>query len=235
MDRLFLLIIAAGIVMMFFGGREFIVSYDTHSEPQHMELANLEQGIAPDNNYLELGRHWRLYSAIVYQYKRPKNASQEPKPDYRVTYAYYPIISDDHPFFNRLRELSAKYKGIKTIPNNEFPTLDEFAVLVKSNEFRTVGAIPDDWQEKEAIQGLVVNRITSLDEDEQRLIRENFPNLDFSKILILEEGREPASNRYSLGMMCGGLLGLLLGGGLWIVTWHRSKTQGYIISNKALG
>ncbi|MCB0214050.1 MAG: hypothetical protein KDJ52_32230 [Anaerolineae bacterium] len=233
MYRLFILIIIAGIMMLFCGGREFIVSYGTHTEPQHIELANLEQGATLDNNHLELGRHWRLYSAIVYQYKIPKNASKEPMPDYQVAYAYYPIISDEHPFLNKLRELDAKYGRIEAIPNDEFPTLNEFAVLVKSHEFKTIGALPDAWQEEESIRGLVINRITSLDKDEERLVRENFPNLDFSKILILEEGREPSSNSYSLGMMGSGLLSLLLGVGVWIITLARRKSQGYIISNKA--
>src|SRR5262245_59363750 len=124
MARLYILFIIAGIMMFFCGAEEYIVSYGTSSEPQRIELADLEKGSPLTNNYVEIGKHWRLYPATVYSYKKPKSdSSDEPKPDYQVNYAYYPIISDEHHFLNRLRELIQKYGRIEVIPDNEFPSL----------------------------------------------------------------------------------------------------------------
>ena len=43
----------------------------------------------------------------------------------------------------------------------------------------------------------MVNRIEKLSGDETRLIRKSLPNVDLSRVLILEEGREPTSGRGS--------------------------------------
>ncbi len=64
-------------------------------------------------------------------------------------------------------------------------------------------------------QNLVINQIDSLDSEEEDLVKQNFAKADLDKVLILEEGREPASLFKSLGMVFGGIV-LTLGGAAWM-------------------
>jgi hypothetical protein len=70
---------------------------------------------------------------------------------------------------------------------------------------------------QDSVKGLVINRIDSLDSEEEKLIKENFPSLDIDKVLILEQDRTPASLFKSMGMMAGGMLLALVGVGLFFV------------------
>ncbi|MFH1268414.1 MAG: hypothetical protein ABIK89_22055 [Planctomycetota bacterium] len=60
----------------------------------------------------------------------------------------------------------------------------------------------------------MVNRIQSLDGEEERLVKESFPTIDLDKVLLVVEGRKPASLAKSLGMSLGGVFLALLGLGL---------------------
>ena len=97
------------------------------------------------------------------------------------------------------------------------PTIKEFKVLVKTNKFKTIGGIPDDFPLEPSLQGLVINRIHSLGKDEKNLIQQSFPQLDLTKVLILEEGRKPTSSLLALGMVLGGIVVAASGGiGFWL-------------------
>ena len=61
------------------------------------------------------------------------------------------------------------------------------------------------------VKGLLINRIKSLDEEESRLLRESFPQLDISKVLILEQNRKPSSVIFSFGAMGLGVFVVLTG------------------------
>jgi hypothetical protein len=218
MARIAVLLIVGGGFLSFMGGQEFLVGHGASSEPVAVELARLEAGEAPPNNHLLVGEHVALYPACVYSYQTKKRAAGDPAPSAKVNYCFYPIISGEHEFIRALGELDEKYHGLDNVPANiPGPEIRQFAILVKTRQFKTIGAIPGDINTAPSVQGLVINQIDSLDGEEARLIKESFPNLDVDKVLILEEGRRPASLFKSLGMMAGGValalggLGLLFG------------------------
>jgi hypothetical protein len=54
------------------------------------------------------------------------------------------------------------------------------------------------------LRSMVMNELRSLGSEEKKLLAQNYPNTDFSKCLIIEEGREPAGSGKLLLMAGGG-------------------------------
>ncbi len=211
MWKLKLALIVIGAVIAFIGYEEFKVSQGTTKEPLEIELAKLEQGESIKNSHLKIAEHWALFPYSVYEYEQSRGETGEPPSTAKVNYAYYPIISNDHPYLVKLDELAEEYGDFDQIPDEEWPSIDNLPVLVKSKEFATIADIPYDWEFKSNVQGLVVNRIKSLGDEESQLIQESFPAVNLDKVLLLEIGRKPSSNLKSIGMVFGGGLLTLLG------------------------
>lgn len=202
MFRVKLAMIIGGGFIALMGFEEFKVSSGTTAEPQSVSLVDLEAGTVPDNAHLSIGEHIALYGAAVYEYEQREGETGEPGPNAKVNHCYYPIFSTDHPLF-----------AVEEETAND----DNFAVLVKTKVFTTIGAIPDDFSTVDSVRGLVINRISSLDEEETNLVKQSFPGANMDKVLILEQNREPASFAKSGGMMGGGGLLALVGLGLFFV------------------
>ncbi|MEO0794408.1 MAG: hypothetical protein AAFX93_04575 [Verrucomicrobiota bacterium] len=211
MFRLKIILIAVGGVLAFLGFEEFQVSQKTSDTASDVELLAIEKSQELENNYIRVGKHWAIYPGSIYEYQADKNETGEPSNSAKVNYTYYPIISNDHPYNVAIDGLIAKYGDPSLIPEGEYPTFGQFFVLVKSKKFKTIGAIPDIWGDEESVQGLVVNRINELDNEELGLLKQSFPLVDMNKVLILEEGREPSSAGKSIGMMAGGVVLALFG------------------------
>ncbi|HUT10336.1 MAG TPA: hypothetical protein VMY42_07565 [Thermoguttaceae bacterium] len=207
MGRFLMVLIVGGGALVFFGGREYLVSSGASSDPVEVDLAKLEAGETPENNHVKIGEHVSLYPASVYEYQQSKYASGEPGPDTTVTHSYYPILSMEHPFIQKLVETEGE----------DVPDITDFAVLVKTKRFKTIRAIPDEMNTCASVQGLVINRIDSLDSEEKKLIKESFPLVKLDNVLILEEGRKPASLLLSLGMIFGGVALVVAGIGAFVV------------------
>jgi hypothetical protein len=137
---------------------------------------------------------------------------------------YYPIISESHPFFIQLGSLTAEYGDIDNIPDNLWPDIDNFSVLVKTVDFNTVGDIPDTWIYEDEIQGVVINQIESLDSDEKKLLWESFPTADLNNVLILDKGREPSLTFLPHLMIIGGVVLIFLGIGI-IIRETKNKNK----------
>lgn len=213
MLRLFLGIMGMGGVLCFIGYQEYEVSRNTAAEPEPVNLVKLEYGIAPPNNHIEIGEHMAVYEALVCAYDESRFGSDEPGPETRVAYVYYPIISLSHPFL--------KTPGLA--PNNSESLyhedgslrLDKFNVIVKSNRFGNVSDLPlTRLQKEKGVKGLVVNRISSLGSEERELLQESFPKLNLDEVIILQENRKPSSSSTSFAMMGGDGLLVLVGGAL---------------------
>jgi hypothetical protein len=223
---IFFLLIVIGVILIINGYMEYTAAQGTSSTPKQIELNTLEQGATLMNNYVIIGPHWRLYPAAVYHYTIPKSAtSQDPKPEYTVAGTYYPIISDQHPFMVQLRSLAEKYGAAEAIPNSEVPNLTDFTVLVKTFEFPTIGAIPNEISKADKVEGLVINRIAMLNSKEKELIAQNFPQLDFSKIYVVEAGRKPTSTSQAVSMMVGGLGLILISAVVGFILYRRPKSK----------
>ncbi len=202
MERILIIVVIAGAVLVFFGVQETIVSAGTTQKPQPVELADLENNAKVTNNNAALNDFWALYPNAIYQYTKSKYSNDEPTDATSIDFSYFPIISDEHPYFDRLNEVAEKYGAVEEIPDEEWPEVGDFSVLVKSKRFATVGDIPYDHEfVTDGISGLFINRIKTLSGEEKKLLLESFPSLSVDKVLILEEGRRPSSQFINYGMI----------------------------------
>lgn len=205
MLRLKLAAVVGGMVLAFFGIQEFRVSHGASNEAAVIDLAAVEGGTAPNNHHVEIGPHFAVYGGSVYQYSQSKYDHSAPGSSTKVDYCFYPIISSEHPF-------------IQAVMNEEEdPQFGNISVIVKTRRFKTIGQIPEEIAEESSVKGLVINRIESLDDEERKLLHENFPQVDFEKVLIVEDGRRPASLFKSAGMIGGGALISLIGVALFFL------------------
>lgn len=210
-------VIVLGGILAFKGFQEWMVSRGTTQEPQSVELVELEKNSDITNNHLKIGAHQGLYPASVSECETDSE-DDEATAESKVNHTYYPIISNEHPFLKQIDDVINQYGDVDSVPDEEWPELESFSVLVKTRKFKTFGDIPDDWEDAKSVQGLVINRISSLDDEEAELIKSSFPSLDLEKVLILEEGRKPSSTAKAGGMMGGGGIVILAGLGWLIVS-----------------
>jgi hypothetical protein len=197
----------------YWGWREYQVGKDSTPAPVDVDLAKLEAGERITNNHVRIDSHIACYYCSVYSYEKKKYDTKEPGPNQTVNYSYYPIIS-----VSALQELMEPLReqygpDLEGMPDNaRFPLPQKFVVLVKTKRFKTVGALGElkSFKHEESIKGLVINKIDTPSYEEKKLIREEFPNLDFDKVLVLEEGRTPVSVTRAFWTMVGGGLTLAL-------------------------
>jgi hypothetical protein len=198
-----------GLCLALVGWQEYTLMGHSRAEPAVVELAALERGEIPENVHLRIGRHWRAWDELIYRWEIPQH-QKEPDQNSTVKFVYYPILSSSHPYLKRVDEALERYGSWEAIPEQEQPKLDDFTVLVRSQRITRVGALPDgQWNESDAVQGLIVNGVRSLGIDERVLLQQSFPTLDLDAVLILEEDRKPASTVACLGMLGGGAMLLL--------------------------
>ena len=217
--RFLLVLVIGGGFLIFLGGREWWVSSGAGDKPVEVDLAKLEAGEAPPNNYVAVKEGIALYPALVYSYPKNKyDANKEPTPDTSINYAYYPIISTEHPFVRDMKAAVAQPAGPDAL---NVPVPKDFRVLVKTYKFKKIRDVPIRFDALKNTEGLVINSISSLDNDEEKMIKESFPQLDTKRMLIIEEGRQPASPLKSFGMMGGGVALIAVAGFLFL----RSRNQ----------
>lgn len=215
--RIKLLFLIGGGFVLAHGYEEYTMTRISKAEPEVVELAQLEGGSTISNQHIKIGKHHRIYPGLTYSYSQKEGDNSAPTASTKVNYAYYPVISEEHEFFKKLAELIAQHGDLDKLPDDAtVPRIENFAVLVKTDKIDTVGQIPEDFVESTEIQGLVINKIDQVKADEQALIRQNFPSLDFNKVLVLEEGRHPSSLGYALGVMALGLVLMLVGLALFV-------------------
>lgn len=202
MFRINLGLIIGGVVLAFYGVQEYRVSMGTSTAPESVSLQFVEMGQVPENNHVLFGEHVADYDGTVYEYEEGTG---------RVTHAYYPIVSESHPFFAELSSLEARYPDVNDAPDEEWPMIDNFKVLVKTKRFKTEDSIPDGMYWEDEVQGMVINLVESMDREEKKLIKEAYPELNMEQLLIVEDGRKPTSSVQSLGMVGGGGILSLLG------------------------
>ncbi len=240
MNRVKIAMVVIGFVLIFFGYQEFRVSSNSTSEAEKIELSSLEQSDKPKNNHLEIGRHIKFFPGLIYQYSTYSSSDQEIDKELpahtSIDYSYYPIISETHPAsegvkaYKELHEMHMEGKlnddfdseAIQKILSEskvdfdklmkEGPVIKDFKVLVKTNNYYTVGNLPQtDIAIGESIKGMVINSITSLDNDEIKLLRESFPNANLDNVLILEENRSPSSALLFIGLWVAGVILIVVG------------------------
>ncbi|HOX06172.1 MAG TPA: hypothetical protein PK280_07205 [Planctomycetota bacterium] len=222
MWRIWLGMAVVGVIVLVYGFNEARVSFGASSKPQEVALADLEAGKAVDNTHLLIGKHVAIFTETIFQYEVRKHGPSTVTPSTRVDFAYYPIISPDHPYVRKCDEVLKKYGGPDKVPEKEWPSIGSFAVLVKTSGFATVGNIPTSDAKYDRVQGTVINRIKKLEGQEAELLHGSFPQVNLDKVLILESGRTPTSILLALMIM---IVGLGITGAAGAIPWYLARSK----------
>ncbi len=222
---LHLIIILVGVGIGIAGHDEYKLRSLASDEPVAVELADLEAGETLSSIYVQLGHHWKVWDELIYSI-RLKEGEEETRQT-RVSYAYYPLVSEGHPHSQAFNHVPAGYASWDEVPPDQFPVLEDFAVLVRTTRFEHVGDLPSNgqWTQADVMTGMVVNEVRSFAEDERSLLRRSYKGLDPDRVWIFEEGREPRSMAYCFGVMAVGA-GLVLLGVVLIVRSTTGRSEG---------
>lgn len=203
-------LLIVGGCLIWYGIQEYQVGSDASPEPVDVDLAALEAGEPLPDNHVKIGLHHSLYNSSVF-YFEGEEGNKRMKPSSKLIWLYTPLISDKHPYMQGLRRLEKKYGSIRKIPRNaDWPPLKDFVVILKSNAYKTVGDVPSGRKPYASVTGLVINRIESLGDEEQRLIRQKFPKIDFDEVYIVEHGRKPSSRGGAIAFIAVGAVMVLM-------------------------
>jgi len=221
MWRIWIPIIMGGIALTTYGCKEARLGGGASSRAVDVDLADLEKGQRPPDRHIRIGRHLCLYPAVVLCYDAPGS----PNDNTRVEYAWYPILSEDHPVLLELARLEEKHGNIDAIPEKELPQLKTVAALVKTKRFATIGRIPDITLPSNSVQGVVLNGVESLVAEERRLVRESFSGMDFGQVVLLDADRLPSSPLVGIVFMFLGVCVVGVGAGAPIYLDRQKKKE----------
>lgn len=212
MRRLMIAICVAGTFLVHHGWREYQFARGASEQPMEISLSEIEAGALPTNPHLRIGDHWRMYQELVIAYRSDQGGdAAQPGLEQALDYSYYPVLAVDNPFFQEVERLERHYGSVGAIPDDQYPQEIVFRVLVRSEEFASVDGLPAPaWTLSRSVEGLLVNEVRSLTNEERALVAGAFPSLDVDGLLILEAGRRPSSLTTSYAFMGGGIVLSLL-------------------------
>jgi len=193
----------------YYGWKETVLSRHAKPEAGQVTAESLEEGKIPENGHVLIDHAWALYPYAVYHYSKPNGSNDPATPNTKATNVIYPVISLNHPLVKALTSGSTDKNAIDQ-------ALAKVAIVVKTNRFATVGSIPSKAQNVDTLEGLIINNVESLEAKDLKLLHESFPEMDASKVVFIEQGRQPKPLLACLGMIAGGVVAALLGG-LWII------------------
>lgn len=222
--RLKLALLVGGGVLAYLGYQEYTLSQGASTEPEPVELAALEQGEEPPSAYIRLGGHWLVSEGAVYEYETSRFGSDEVTDSTEINYAYFPVVSTEHPYVVATDALAAQYGGFENIPDEEWPPFGDFRMVVKTTEYATFGRLPTEWLETPSVDGMIINKIGGLDAEERQLLQQSFPAANLDRLLVLDKGRTPQDPMIAMAMMGGGGI-LALGGLLWLLPRGSKKSK----------
>lgn len=207
MGRLKLIVIIIGAVLVYGGFEERQLAAVAAPEPQTLSLAELEANGPGDNAHIVLTDFLLLEQTYVYTEKKGKWKD--------VWIPAAPIGGEYQQQVMALFDEDGELREGATLPAPK-----GIKVIAKLPKARS-GADVSRFAEAETMQGMVVNEVDSLGSDEEKLLRESYPDIDFKECWIFEEGRSPTSAG-GVAAQIGVGLGLVALG-LWAMFGKRRK------------
>lgn len=168
-----------GAVLLFMGGREFMLARKTEAEPAKISCAALSKDGPGDNAHVVMSDFVFSLSSFVYEEERHSKAYNK---------IWVPALPLDGPWHQQLKAYFAMDEAERAkVPE---PVPNDFHVIVVSDEVSSDAALAK-LADAPTLQGIVVNEIESLSSEEKKLLKQSYPGVDLDKCWILEHKREP--------------------------------------------
>ena len=203
MARLCLVFIVVGAVLGYSGYQEWELSGVAQPQPQALTVAELIEQGPGENAHIQLG------DFLLWDFEFVYVGEAEDKPWDSIWVPVVPLGGEAH------RDLLAQVREDGSIAG-EIPIPDDIRILLKSSSVKNLAQL-EEFGARDVVSGMVINEIEKLPKTEARLLSESYPDIDFRRCWIFEEGRTPAGGQTIAGMLGGGLAcaGLGVGGLLW--------------------
>jgi hypothetical protein len=192
MFRLKIAIVVIGGVLTFFGFQELRLRSVVKSDPQTITCADLGEHGPGDNANVIMSDFLLCDFSYVYE-QREHSRNWE-----KVWVPAVPLEGEYH------QMILSRLKPDGSI-DGEIPPPKDVKVIVQSSQVMNEGALTK-LAADETLPGLIINEIASLGSEEQKLLRESYPGVDFNKVYILEHMRKPQHAGLSAAMVGGGVL-----------------------------
>lgn len=182
-----------------------------------VELNDLESASATEQTYIRLHTHYRIYSHLIYAHHTGTDDQGN------VDAVWYPVISTKHPKASKIEQLRSEHQSYVRIPQDSVPMVDDFAVLVKTQQFDTQIELPRGVERSQKIKGEVF-RYTTLDKPERDIIKRAYPKMDLDRLVVLQHERVPAGLIIAMGLLFMGLPLLLVSLLSMLVTRRKQRS-----------
>lgn len=179
-----------GLGLVAVGVVETNLALESGSEPLSVSLDDLQSGQPVVKPYVRLGEHVALYPYAAYV---EKGASK------RVDTVLVPIVDPGHVILHELQE-AARSKDPQP------PELRRVHVFLQTKGDAALQAEPRKVAQLEGI----VRRYDKVSSDVRNLVRTIDPQIDTTKVRVIEAGRRPKALAVTIGMVVAGVALLVL-------------------------
>jgi hypothetical protein len=198
--RIFIGMLIGGAVLGYFGYRELRLALAARGEPTRITCAELAAKGPGDNAHIVLTDFVGCSTWYVYEAEATRKAG----PYKTVLMPAVPLGGEWH---QALLKLLEEHDG--EIPDGvEPPRPKSIRVMMKFKDVANEDALTA-LIDRDTLQGMIVNKIESLDSDDKRLLRQGYGNIDFDRLLIFEHERTPTSTSAAVACLVGA--GVLVG------------------------
>jgi hypothetical protein len=208
MWRIKIVMIVCGVLLGIWSVKELLLSAGASEKPQELTCAELIADGPGDNAHIVLKDFVACPTWYIY-----KGASENGP----YEWVYLPALELGGDWHRKAVDVLEK-EG----ENAELPAPDDIRLLLKLNDVHTPTQL-ERVVEADTLHGLIINSTESLGAEEQKLLRQGYPGIDFSKCYILEVGRRPKSSALTAAATLGSAV-LVLGGLGWMV-WPTIRNR----------
>lgn len=205
--RIGLVFLAGAGVCFYIGVKEHRLSSIADAEPQLITCADLAKDGPGSNAHVRIS-DYILSSSFIWQ-QRENSAA--------YTKVYVPAMPVGGAYHQTIQQLY-----LENPQRENYPEPTNVRVLLKSTKIKTMQDF-NDFGLEETIDGLVINDIESLDQEEVDLLKNSYPGFNEQHCRIVEVGRKPAG---------AGKLSMLYGGGAMCLLFGLGIFGAYARSNR---
>lgn len=195
--RLKFVLLAGGIALLVYGGKEMMLSSKGSVIPQTIKCADLIAKGPGNNAHIVLTDFVPVAQYFVCRGKNDKGPWKE---------VYMPAVEAGGEWHMQVLE------KLRTEGNNiqQLPEPQNVRVLLKLTDVLDEAHMNSKVEPK-TLEGTIINSITSLSGEEARILRHGYPQLNVESCYVLEVGRKPNSPAFAIGMLALGMLGTVAG------------------------
>jgi hypothetical protein len=198
MNRILLAMIVLGGAMAFAGVQQMRLAGAAKPQAQAMSCAKLIRDGVGDNAHVLLTDFIWVDSGIVTETGKRGTAWKN---------VWVPVVPFGGEYHKQV--LATLDTATGALPANQ-PKPTDIRVIVQSSRVADEAAL-EALAKQDTLDGVVVNKISSLGSKQKQILAESYPGVNFDNVLVLEHGRVPWSSGKSVGTIAGGAVLSLLG------------------------